>query len=133
MSTVKLSMPVLLPLIFAAHAEKKLQAQNPGKIQDACLYDGPCAIGVGIPETQRARLDRDDAPEITFLIRDGKVKIGDGEAISEYGILQGIHDQWRYDAAKGSGELSEQKFLTYLVTLSKKHGVEIPDGYDTDS
>lgn len=133
---VKLNFTTLLPLIFSAHSEKSLQAQNPGSPSDACLYSGPCAIGVGVPETQRARLDRDDAPEITFLIRDGKVKIGEEELISEYGKLQGLHDKWRHDASKqhkGLEALSEQKFLSYLIELSKKYNVEIPDGYLTDS
>ena len=129
---VKLSMPTLLPLVWAAYMAKELQAQTPGTPNDHCNYDGPCAIGVGIPETQRARLDRSDSPEITFLIRDGKIRISDGESVTEYGKLQTAHDAWTYKRHRGpeSAAESEENFVAYLKTLSNKYGVEIPDGGD---
>ena len=130
MSAIKLSMPTLLPLIWKAYMAKELQAQLPSdKPDDTCSYDGPCAIGVGIPLTQRARLDRHDTPEITFLIREGVISIPNSEPISEYDKLQTAHDNWNYRRNQGeqSAKASEAQFVTYLTTLSEKYEVEIPD------
>ena len=134
---VKLSMPTLLPLVWAAYMAKELQAQDPNLTPGiSCRYDGPCAIGAGIPEAQRARLDRADTPEISFLIRDGKVKISEGELVSEYNKLQSNHDNWTYYTSLGelraeAAKLSETQFVAYLKLLSNKYGVEIPDGAPT--
>lgn len=131
---VKLSMPTLLPLVWAAYMAKELQAQTPGgKPDDTCRYDGPCAIGVGIPETQRARFDRSDAAAIDFLIRDGKIRIQDEESISDYSKLQTAHDGWTYKRHLGdeAAKNAEEEFVTHLKLLSQKYGVEIPDGAPT--
>lgn len=134
MAKIKLSLPVLLPLVWEAYGTKKLQAQAaPSEI---CLYDGPCAIGLGVPEAQRARLDKTGL-SIETLIRNGMVEIAEGEQLSEYGKLQGYHDGWSdyrtTSISKVTIEKREKDFVAYLIKLSQKYNVEIPDGYLNDS
>lgn len=45
-----------LPIIRAAFDAKELQAQKP-LTYGGCLYAGPCAIGVTIPESDRSAFD----------------------------------------------------------------------------
>lgn len=132
MAKIKLSMPTLLPLVWAAYEAGELQAQTTKYAGGGalCRYDGPCAIGVGIPETQRARLDRSDYPEIGGLIRAGTITIPDAESVSDYSKLQVSHDNWVHTAARGMGsEGIKEAFIHTLVSLSKKYGVEIPNGF----
>lgn len=130
MSAIKLSMPDLLPKVWAVYMAKELQAQ--AVPSPNCSYAGPCAIGVGIPETQRDRLDRAvEGSTIDALVQNGKVQIPNTESVSEYSKLQGVHDRWSFanSLEPDRSQITEQAFLDYLVTLSKKYGVEIPDAY----
>lgn len=94
-----------------AYHRGELQAQTSPDEDDACLYAGPCAIGVSIPLDKRAELDNnDDGTSIFALIRDGLVN-GDSDALVN---MQSAHDAWT-TAFDDEREYRETFFLSETI------------------
>lgn len=83
---------VILAAIAAGEAGKLQFQNNPDSAR--CLYAGPCAIGVSIPEDQREALDSWESPDmwgsgINNLLKYGVVTTTDSAALV---ALQRAHD-----------------------------------------
>ena len=83
-----------LPKIREAFDNKTLQVFTRGVGPDGgcrCLYSGPCAVGVCVPEHLRKELDSFQATEIDCLIDLGAVSIPEDQA-ADLVHLQDLHD-----------------------------------------
>lgn len=92
---VNLDLREMLPVIRTAFDNKELQAFTTVKPSGGiCLYAGPCAIGVCIPEDKRALYDiesaRSGTAALTFMAND--VFVAPKDQVHDISELQQKHD-----------------------------------------
>jgi hypothetical protein len=92
MEAINLNMKTALPIIREAFNNKTLQmfhGKGPGT---GCLYAGPCAIGVCVPEDRRPQLDEGSSTDIESIVDAGGQIIIPANELSDFARLQGDHD-----------------------------------------
>lgn len=87
---MELNLLTLLPKVRRAFDAGELQCQKEPGEASQCLYSGPCAVGVGIPENRRRGFDSCGA--IDGIIREGFIQVPADQA-DDFMVLQFAHDQ----------------------------------------
>lgn len=111
----------MLPLILAAYGEHRLQAQQHFEkkpYSPACLYEGPCSIGVCMPEGVRKTCDKAanvaGDTDIESLTKTGLVACPD-EELAWWCTLQATHDQMLRLKAQGADYTPTQRRFEQLI------------------
>jgi hypothetical protein len=133
--SVELDLREMLPTIRRAFDEKSLQAFTSDGSSGKCLYAGPCAIGVCVPEQYRARLDSLSSnpnprpasmlsTSIRSLLTFGFIRAPEDQH-ADLAKLQSAHDTIvRYKKIKASDiENKVSTFERVLLDLEEKYGV----------
>lgn len=126
--TIKLSLKEMLPTIRKAFDNKELQMFKRNQ-RGACLYTGPCAIGVCLTPEEQKILDNgiEDFGDSTIdtLYDNGVVEI-DANEFQDIVSLQELHDS-AVSSNKLTSDISEynqENFKNFLEELEEKYPVQ---------
>lgn len=114
---VKLEMVEMLPKIRAAFDNRELQMFNYDDEDKGCLYQGPCAIGVCLPENVRAEFDNREETGICVILDEPDLVDYNEEERCDIIDLQACHDS----VYSQRGLRTSDDFEQFLVHLEQKY------------
>lgn len=125
---IKLDLVEMLPVIRKAFDEKSLQMFNQAQRDSMmCMYAGPCAIGVCMPEDRRAEFDVPFEEHATTgfgaLVHFGRFIVSPDQA-DDIGQLQKLHDAAVTMSKFDDLEVLFGAFEDHLKHLEKKYKVK---------
>lgn len=111
----------MLPIIRKAFDNEDLQMFRAGDFPQLWAYNGPCAIGVCIPDREtRDYLDSKEDSSIDYLIDQGIVQVTNQHEVSDIVALQTFHDSVLIRTFD-EGKSKIKEFENLLITLEDQY------------